>query len=71
MTGDLHDRGIWSSFVNRGASEEYDTGGVAVTASPFHPVDRHGRPDEGLHVLGIPTEHTRWFMQVGSSRSGQ
>lgn len=34
-------------------------------------VDRHGRPDEGPHVLGIPTEHTRWFTQVGSSRPGQ
>ncbi|MFD4639760.1 FAD/NAD(P)-binding protein [Lentzea sp. NPDC058436] len=71
LTRDLRERGIWTSYVNRGAGEEHDTGGVAVTPSPFHPIDRHGRPDAGLHVLGIPTEHTRWFMQVGSSRPGQ
>ncbi|MDX3455871.1 FAD/NAD(P)-binding protein [Streptomyces sp. ME02-8801-2C] len=76
LTARLRERGVWTSYVNRKgahraeAHEVYDTGGVAVTQSPFHPVDREGRADEGMYVLGIPTEHTRWFMQVGSSRPG-
>ena len=60
----LRERGIWSAFVNRGASGEFVTGGVAVTTSPFHPVGADGHPDTGLYVLGIPSEHTRWFTQV-------
>ncbi|MFG1648166.1 FAD/NAD(P)-binding protein [Amycolatopsis sp. NPDC049252] len=71
LTRGLYSRGVWTSYVNRNGTEEYDTGGVAVTGSPFHPIGRHGRPDTGLYVLGIPTEHARWFMQVGSSRPGK
>jgi methylaspartate mutase epsilon subunit len=41
-----------------------------VTATPYHPIGRDGRADPGLYVLGIPTEHTRWFMQAGSNRPG-
>ncbi|OON75401.1 FAD/NAD(P)-binding protein [Streptomyces tsukubensis] len=71
LTRRLRERGIWTSFVNHGADgDRFDTGGVAVTEAPFHPVGREGLPDEGLYVLGIPTEHTRWFMQGGSSRPG-
>lgn len=66
LTRRLRERGIWTSYRN-GA---FDTGGVAVTDSPFHPIGVDGTPDTGLCVLGIPTEHTRWFMQVGSSRPG-
>ena len=40
-------------------------------ARPVPPVGRDGAPDTGLYVLGIPTEHTRWFMQGGSSRPGR
>ncbi len=46
------------------------TGGLEVTDSPFHVVDAHGVPRPDLYALGIPTEHTRWFTQVGSSRPG-
>ncbi|MEW9337245.1 FAD/NAD(P)-binding protein [Streptomyces tanashiensis] len=70
LTRRLRESGMWTSYVNRGGDTGYDTGGVAVTRSPFHPVDRDGGVDEGMYVLGIPTEHTRWFMQVGSSRPG-
>lgn len=66
----LREQGIWTSYVNGQGDGAFDTGGVAVTTSPYHPVDRDGRADDGLYVLGIPTEHTRWFMQVGSSRPG-
>ncbi|MFM9368772.1 FAD/NAD(P)-binding protein [Streptomyces sp. Da 82-17] len=71
LTRSLREQGIWTSYVNHGADGgRFDTGGVAVTEAPFHPLDRAGRPDKGLYVLGIPTEHTRWFMQGGSSRPG-
>ncbi|MFJ5999582.1 FAD/NAD(P)-binding protein [Streptomyces sp. NPDC092370] len=70
LTVRLRESGVWTSYVNRSGGTGYDTGGVAVTGRPFHPVDRDGGADEGMYVLGIPTEHTRWFMQVGSSRPG-
>ncbi|WP_354640886.1 FAD/NAD(P)-binding protein [Kitasatospora camelliae] len=70
LTSRLRERGVWTSYVNRHGAQAFDTGGVAVTGSPYHPVGADGRPEEGLYVLGIPTEHTRWFTQVGSSRPG-
>ncbi|MEU2059713.1 FAD/NAD(P)-binding protein [Streptomyces sp. NPDC013455] len=70
LTRALVERGVLTSYVNGSGPDAFDTGGVAVTHSPFHPVGRTGRPDHGLYVLGIPTEHTRWFMQGGSSRPG-
>lgn len=46
------------------------TGGMDVTVSPFHVVDAAGKAQPDLYAIGIPTEHTRWFTQVGSSRPG-
>jgi glutamate mutase epsilon subunit len=71
LTRRLYTAGVLTSYINRGAGAAYDTGGVAVTAAPFHPIAADGRCDDGLYVLGIPTEHTRWFTQVGSSRPGK
>ncbi|MFF9481514.1 FAD/NAD(P)-binding protein [Streptomyces sp. NPDC014733] len=65
LTRQLVKDGIWTSFVNEADGDAFDTGGVAVSDAPFHPVDASGRPDENLYVLGLPTEHVRWFMQVG------
>ncbi|WP_239405604.1 FAD/NAD(P)-binding protein [Frankia sp. Cj3] len=62
--------GTFTSYINSGAGKSYDTGGVWVTGAPFHPVGGNGVPQPGLYVLGIPSEHTRWFTQVGSSRPG-
>ncbi|MFI1979659.1 FAD/NAD(P)-binding protein [Streptomyces wedmorensis] len=70
LTARLRESGAWTSYVNHSGGAGYDTGGVAVTKSPFHPVAGDGSVDEDMYVLGIPTEHTRWFMQVGSSRPG-
>ncbi|WP_441250130.1 FAD/NAD(P)-binding protein [Kitasatospora sp. McL0602] len=70
LTRSLREQGILTSFVNRHGEEHFNTGGVAVTTSPYHPVGADGTPDPGLYVLGIPAEHTRWFTQVGSSRPG-
>lgn len=62
-------------FVNaaerpEGGAAEFATGGVDCTDAPFHPVGADGEPDRATHVLGIPSEHTRWFTQVGSGRPG-
>lgn len=70
LTRNLRARGVWTEFVNRDADQTFRTGGVAVTPSPFHPVDRTGRIDAGLYVIGVPTENTRWFTQVGFGRPG-
>lgn len=72
LTRQLVSAGIWTAFVNHGTREgdALVTGGVAVTPAPFHPLDHQKRPNRNLYVLGIPTEHTRWFMHAGSSRPG-
>jgi hypothetical protein len=70
LTRRLRERGIWTTYVNGEGPEAFATGGVSVTTSPYHPIGRNGLPDEGMYVVGIPTEHTRWFMQVGSNRPG-
>ncbi|WP_274034540.1 FAD/NAD(P)-binding protein [Streptomyces sp. MMBL 11-1] len=70
LTANLRARGLWTEFVSQDADDRFETGGVAVTTAPFHPVDRDGRPGTGLYVLGVPTENTRWFTQVGFARPG-
>ncbi|MEV8312037.1 FAD/NAD(P)-binding protein [Streptomyces flavidovirens] len=70
LSRNLLRRGIWTEFVNGEGDGAFPTGGVAVTTSPFHPVAADGQPDTGLCVLGVPTEHTRWFTLVGSGRPG-
>ncbi|MEU6929774.1 FAD/NAD(P)-binding protein [Streptomyces sp. NPDC046374] len=62
-------------FVNaaerpEGGTSEFATGGMDCTDAPFHPIGADGEPDRATHVLGIPSEHTRWFTQVGSGRPG-
>ncbi|QEM80235.1 FAD/NAD(P)-binding protein [Halomonas binhaiensis] len=70
LTRNLVRRGYWNNFVNQDADEAFVTGGVSVTPGPYHPIDQHGCPLQDLYVLGLPSEHTRWFMQAGSSRPG-
>uniref|UniRef100_UPI003510E622 FAD/NAD(P)-binding protein n=1 Tax=Streptomyces calvus TaxID=67282 RepID=UPI003510E622 len=70
LTVNLLRRGLWTEFVNGEGEAAFRTGGVAVTRSPFHPLTAEGRPVTGLTVLGLPTEHTRWFTLVGSGRPG-
>lgn len=64
LTRNLRARGVLTEYVNGVGAEAFRTGGVAVTRSPFHPIGADGEPDASLHVIGIPSEHTRWFMQV-------
>ncbi|MCG3043361.1 FAD/NAD(P)-binding protein [Streptomyces sp. S1A] len=64
--------GLVSEYVVEDSvhGERFESGGLAVTRAPFHVVDAGGRVRTDLYALGIPTEHTRWFTQVGSSRPG-
>ena len=70
LTRRLLEGGISTEFVNRRGPRPVHSGGVAVTNVPFHPLNRHGVPDTGLYVLGIPTEHTSWGTQVGNGTPG-
>ncbi|MEU2119864.1 FAD/NAD(P)-binding protein [Streptomyces sp. NPDC016459] len=58
------------TFTIQGPDGHHRTGGLDVTPSPFRVIRADGTPHPGLFALGIPTEHTRWFTQVGSSRPG-
>ncbi|MER5311284.1 FAD/NAD(P)-binding protein [Streptomyces sp. NPDC002773] len=71
LTRQLVEEGMVRAYVIEGpGGSRYVTGGLDVTESPFHVVDARGVPQPDLYALGIPTEHTRWFTQVGSSRPG-
>ncbi|MER5736777.1 FAD/NAD(P)-binding protein [Streptomyces sp. NPDC002262] len=43
----------------------YETGGVAVSGRPFHPLDDRGRPHPRRFVHGVPTESVRWVTAAG------
>ncbi|MEV6611762.1 hypothetical protein [Kutzneria sp. NPDC051319] len=34
-------------------------------------VDARGVPDRDIHAMGVVTQITRWFTQVGTGRPGQ
>lgn len=70
LTRSLVRRGYWNNFINQGKHGQFVTGGVNVTPGPYHPISADGKCIDGLYVLGLPCEHTRWFMQAGSSRPG-
>ncbi|MER5771694.1 FAD/NAD(P)-binding protein [Streptomyces sp. NPDC001985] len=72
LTRQLIEEGMARSYVipGPGGGTGYVTGGLDVTGAPFHVVSADGAPQPDLYALGIPTEHTRWFTQVGSSRPG-
>jgi hypothetical protein len=65
--------GLISAFVNtdRRTGESFATGGMAVTPAPSRVVDPHGTPNPDVYAIGVATEHTRWFTQVGTGRPGQ
>jgi hypothetical protein len=64
--------GVISEYVNTGPGEDrFPTGGLAVTPSPSRVLDAGGRADPDLYAIGVATEHTRWFTQVGSGRPGR
>ena len=64
--------GLISEYINSDPTSEdrLRTGGVAVTPAPYRVIDRLGHVNANFYAIGIPTEHTLWFTQVGSSRPG-
>lgn len=64
--------GVVTEHVNPAgrSTVPWPTGGVAVTPTPFNVIDAAGHIRPNLFVLGLPTEHSRWFTQVGSSKPG-
>ena len=61
-----------SEHLNPGAAGEKDrqTGGLNVSKAPYRVIDAYGTTREDLFALGLPTEHTNWFTQVGSGKPG-
>ncbi|MFJ6016553.1 FAD/NAD(P)-binding protein [Streptomyces sp. NPDC092952] len=72
LTRQLLSDGLVRQFVNRdpATGEEFATGGLDVERGSFRVVDAQGRAHRGLFALGIPTEHVRWFTQIGNGRPG-
>jgi methylaspartate mutase epsilon subunit len=68
LTQSLQKKGIITSFTNKDDNVVFETNGVNVTQSPYHPIDKNDAIVNNVYVLGIPTEYTRWFMQSGSTR---
>ncbi|MGW7411711.1 FAD/NAD(P)-binding protein [Streptomyces sp. NPDC054863] len=59
-------------FVSTDAASgtRFATGGLDIVRGTFQVRDSGGRPHPGLFALGIPTEHVRWFTQIGNGRPG-
>ncbi|WP_326770477.1 FAD/NAD(P)-binding protein (plasmid) [Streptomyces sp. NBC_01591] len=68
----LLSEGLVGEFVNRdpATGEEFATGGLDVERGSFRVVGADGTARSGLYALGIPTEHVRWFTQIGNGRPG-
>ncbi|MFE1953515.1 FAD/NAD(P)-binding protein [Streptomyces sp. NPDC059524] len=64
--------GLVREFVNRdpATGEEFATGGMDIERDSFRVIDATGRAHHGLYALGVPTEHVRWFTQIGNGRPG-
>lgn len=57
--------------VDPTTGDRFHTGGLAVTRSPFNVVGADGRPDPDIYAIGVATDRTRWFTQVGTGRPGK
>jgi len=64
--------GLVSEHVNPESDDaaERQTGGLNVSRQPYRVIDASGKTRQDLFALGIPTEHTNWFTQVGSGKPG-
>jgi hypothetical protein len=64
--------GLVSEHVNPmgGDAPDRQTGGLNVSDPPYRVIDATGAIRDDMFALGIPTEHTNWFTQVGSGKPG-
>lgn len=72
LTQALLASGVISEYRRTGplGEDACPTGGLNITRSPFRVIAADGTVHDDLYALGIPTEHTRWFTQVGSGKPG-
>lgn len=69
LTQSLLEAGLARNHVSaEDGGPAFVTGGLDVTPASFNVIGVDGKPNPDLFALGIPTEHTRWFTQVGSGR---
>ncbi|MEU9115723.1 FAD/NAD(P)-binding protein [Streptomyces sp. NPDC048483] len=72
LTRSLVAEGLVSEYLRTEPASglRHPTGGFHVTTAPFHVIGANGSVRDDLYALGIPTEHARWFTQVGSGKPG-
>lgn len=65
--------GLISEYVTTDpvTGERHRTGGLAVTGAPYQVIDPAGRQAKDIYAIGLVTQNTRWFTQVGTGRPGQ
>jgi methylaspartate mutase epsilon subunit len=65
--------GLVRPYVNRDRTtgEAFETGGLAVSRAPFRVINARGEPDPDIYAIGVATDRTRWFTQVGTGRPGK
>jgi uncharacterized NAD(P)/FAD-binding protein YdhS len=51
--------------IHSASGEEYETGGLAVTARPYRVVDVRGRVHPRRFAFGVPTESVHWVTAAG------
>ena len=68
----MREDGLVAEHLNPEAPGHADrqTGGLNVSRAPYRIIDANGKTRHDLFSLGIPTEHTNWFTQVGSGKPG-
>jgi len=47
------------------SGDSYQTGGLAVTAKPYHVLDASGAPHPRRFAFGVPTETVHWVTAAG------
>jgi len=64
----LMSKGIITNFINKSQNHIFKTGGINVDKITLNAIKSDNQAEYNIFVVGIPSEHTRWFMQSGSTR---
>ncbi|ONI90995.1 hypothetical protein ALI144C_01850 [Actinosynnema sp. ALI-1.44] len=73
LTQHLLADGVISEFVNTDpiTGEQFASGGLAITPPPCRVINDAGVVNPDIYAIGVATEKTRWFTQVGTGRPGK
>jgi hypothetical protein len=68
----MREDGLVAEHINPmgGDAPDRQSGGLNVSDAPYRVIDAADTTRDDLFALGIPTEHTNWFTQVGSGKPG-